>query len=321
MVELSPEAFRRAKRSATFAEQIFQNAGEQAAIQNIHQFFGISLTPTTSLTQPLSNAETASKDDLNNLLNSVGTAPGASTTVTVPSAPVSGDIALIENVQTLDSYIAVLTALVMYSNHPEPYDLSDGKQAAQFVIDLANARNFVVTGGTVKAIPLYLPLGEATTQTFNKTTTTANLHLDLLTALFGALDLPSSVLNELDAILTDVASSLKNLQLSFTDQEQTLNHFVSFYYLTPVQGSNPVINQMNVEFIYIQFDQNSWEASVGKSTVSNFNFKMTTTRTTGTMSAGVIAANASNIVTSLIALTGNDSATISEMTKMKGVKT
>lgn len=320
MTAVTSESVRRAKRSAAIAEQIIQNAGEQAAINSVYQFFGI--TPKAA-PMPLAAlaAEAPSKDGLNSLLNSVGTAPGATTVVTVPAAPASGDVALIQNVQTLDSYIATLTALVMYNNHPAPYDLSDKQQAAQFVIDLANARNFVVTGGTVKAIPMYLPMGQATTQSFNKTVSSADLHLEVLTALFGFLNLPSGVVTELDAVLTEIADSLKNLQLSFTTQTQTLNHFVSFYYLTPVPGTNPPVNQMNVEFIYLQLAQSSWKASVGKSTVSYFTLDMTTTRTTATMSAGIVAANSANIVNSLMSLTGNDAKTISDMTKMKGVKT
>lgn len=324
MTTLSSEALRRFNRSVAYAEQTFQHAGEQATRHHIHQFFGISPAPAASPTRLALAVEAPASSDLNSLLNGVGTAPGASTIVTVPSAPISGDLPLIQNVQTLDSYIATLTALVMYNDHPEEYNLSDKQQAAQFVIDLANARNFVVTGGTVKAIPMYLPMGKADTQSFNKSTTSVDLHIDLLDALFGALSLPLTVLTELDAILTEISDALKNLQLSFETQTQTLNHFVSFYHLVQFPGTNPPINQMNVEFIYIQLKQSSWAAavSIGKhsGTVSHFTLDMTTTRTTATMSAGVVAANTSSIVSSLMKLTGNDATTISNMTKMKGVK-
>ena len=314
-----PEARRRAERSSALAQEIMKQAARRREQQRAQDFFGIR--PRIFPASAALDAGTPSADDLNTLLNNVGTAPGASTTVTVPSSPADGDLSLVQNVQTLDSYIATLTALVMYNNHPAPYDLSDKQQAAQFVTDLANARNFVVTGGTVKAVPMYLPMGEATTQSFNKSTTTANLHLDLLTTLFGALSLPSSVVTELDGVLTEIADSLKNLQLSFEKQTQTLNHFISFYYLTPVDGTNPPVNQMTVEFIYLQIAQSSWEAAAGKSTVSHFSLDMTTTRTTATMSAGIVAANTSNIVDALVELTGNDAQIIAGMTKMKGVKT
>lgn len=318
---LSSESARRLKRSATSAEAILENAGTQASIQRTYQFFGIEPNLTATATSAPAGASTPSQGNLNALLNGVGTAPGASTIVTVPSTPASGDIALVQNVQTLDSYIAVLTALVMYNNHPAAYDLSNPQDAAQFVIDLANARNFVISGGTVKAIPMYLSMSEATTQSFNKTTTSADLHMDLLAALFATLNLPAAVLTELDGILTEIAGSLQSLQLSFTTQTQTLDHFVSFYYLTPVPGSNPPINQMNVEFIFLQLAQSSWKASVGKSSVSSFTLNMTTTRTTCTMNSGIVAGNSAAIVSSLMSLTGNDASTISEMTKMKGVQT
>ena len=314
---LSAEATRRLRFAANNAETILRRANKQALKAQVHDFFGIY--PTLKGEAEVS-AETPDASDLNSLLNNMGTAPGASTTVTVPSQPASNDLSLVQNVQTLDSYIATLTALVMYHNHPEPYDLSDKKQAAQFVIDLANARNYVVTGGVVKAIPMYLPMGEASTQTFHKTTTSANLHVELLNALFGALSLPEGVLMELDGILTEIADSLKSLQLSFERQTQTLNHFVSFYHLVPVEGTKPVINQMQVEFIYLQIDQSSWKASVGKSSVDHFSFDMTMTRTKATMSAGIVAANTGQIVNSLMQLTQNDAASIANMTKMKGVK-
>lgn len=300
--------------SATWAEEILENAVRTSAQTKVNRFFGTSAAVAAA-------AGAASSDDLNALLNNVGVAPGASTTVTVPAAPASGDGSLILNVQTLDSYIAVLTALVMYNAHPSPYDLSDGKQAAQFVVDLANSRNFVVTGGTVKAIPMYLPMGQASIQTIHKSVTSADLHIELLTAMFGTLGLPANVLSGIDGILTEISDSLKSLKLSFEVQTQTLNHFASFYHLTPFPGTNPVINKMDVEFIYLQIAQSSWQASAGKSSVAHFTLDMTLTRTTATMSAGVVAANNSNIVNSLIQLTGNDATKISELTKMKGVTT
>lgn len=300
--------------SAAEAEAIVRDAGQIGSVYSVHRFFGLATHVPTA-------AEAPNSDDLNDLLNGVATAPGATTVVTVPADPISGDAALIQNVQILDSYIAVLTAIVMYKNHPDPYNLSDEQSAAQFVIDLANARNFIVTGGAVKAIPMYLPMGEASTQTINKSTTSADLHVELLTALFGALGLPANVLTELDGILTNVSETLKNLQLSFSTQSQTLNHFVSFYHLVPVTGANPPVNQMNVEFIYLQLDQSSWKASAGKSSVDHFTLNVSMTRTTATMSAGMVAANTSNIVNALMTLTSNDAQQIAEMTKMKGVKT
>lgn len=300
--------------SATYAESTFTQAAEAAAMSRVLQFFVMSGGGAAAPAAPSAGV-------LNDLLNGVGKAPGASTVVTVPAAPLTGDAALIANVRTLDSYIATLTALVMYSNHPEKYDLTDKVQAAQFTIDLANARNYVVTGGFVRAIPMYLPMREASSQSLNKSTTTANLHVDLIAALFGGLGLPASVLKELDAILTEIAQSLKTLQLSFTTQTQTLDHFISFFHLVPFEGANPPVNEMYAEFIFLRMAQSSWEASVGKSNVSNFTLEMTLTRTSAIMNSGIVSANTSAIVESLTQLTGNDAAAISQMTKTRGVVT
>lgn len=301
--------------AANYAETVFSMASESAAMSRAVQFLAMAASTAPSADTPI----TPSTEVMTDFLNSVGKAPGTSTVVTVPAAPIAGDAALIQNVQTLDSYIAVLTALVMYNNHPTAYNLADKVQAAEFAIDVANARNYVVTGGVVKAIPMYLPTQEASTQSFNKSTTTADLHVDLIGALFGGLGLPATVLKELDAILTEIAASLRSLQLSFKTQTQTLDHFITFYHLVPFEGANPPVNQMKVEFIFLQLAQSSWEASVGKSTASNFTLDMTMTRTSSTMNSGIIAANTSAIISSLLQLTGTDAAGIAKMTKARGI--
>jgi hypothetical protein len=300
---------------ASTVEAIFSNAAERASIASINPALGLD---AATLAAPPPGIP--SPNALNGMLNSIAAAPSATTVVTVPSSPASGDAALVQEVQVLDSYIAVLTAIVMYSKHPEPYDLSKPEQAVQFVIDLADARNYVVTGGVVKAIPMYLPLGQAATQHIEKSTTSAELHIELLTAMFAGFGLPETALTELDSILTEVASSLKALQLSFTSEKQTLNSFVSFYHLVPVEGSEPPIHEMRAAFIYLQMAQASWQASVGKSSVEHFSLDVLMTKSVGTMSAGIVAANSSTIINALKELTEHDPTQISEMTQMRGVK-
>jgi hypothetical protein len=294
---------------------IISHAAERTSIASLTPTLGLD---ATALAAPPPGVP--SPNALNSMLNGVAAAPAATTVVTVPSAPASGDVALIQEVQVLDSYIAVLTAIVMYTKHPEPYDLSKPDQAAQFVVDLADARNYVVTGGEVKAIPMYLPLGQATTQHIEKSTTSAELHVELLTAMFAGFGLPEKTLTELDSILTEVANSLKALQLSFSSEKQTLNSFVSFYHLVPVEGSEPPVHEMQASFIYLQMSQSSWKASAGKSSVEHFSLDMLMTKSVGTMSAGIVAANSSTIINALKGLTEHDPTQISEMTGMRGVK-
>ena len=78
---------------------------------------------------------------------------------------------------------------------------------------------------------------------------------------------------------------------------------------------------MKVRFLYLQIDQNSWKASVGKSSVKHFDFNMILTVTNSTMSNGLVSANTSRIVNSLNSLTAKDPEEISKLTGMKAVKT
>jgi hypothetical protein len=299
--------------SASFAETVLAEASELGAAHAVSHL-------RAALSLQASAAETGKSEALNELLNGVGTAPGATTILSVPQTSAGGEEALVQDMQTLDGYISVLTALVMYNKHPAMYDLSNGAEAAQFVIDLADARNFVVTGGAVKAIAMYLSMGEASSQQISKSTTSAELHVDFLITMFGSFGLPAAVLTELDGILTEVADSLKNLKLSFSAESQTLNHFLTFTRLVPIEGTSPPLKQVEVHFIYIELDQSSWQASLGKSSVNHFALDMTITKTSATMNAGLVSANTSNIVNSLIGLTKDDPKTISEMTKVKTVK-
>lgn len=303
------------KVAASSIESMLEGATERALAAQLNP--NLRVDPAVLATPP---PATPPPETFNSLLAQAGEAPGATSVVTVASQPQEGDFLLETNAQMLDSYIAVLAAWVMYTKHPEPYDLSNPGEAAQFVIDLANARNYVVTGGVIKAIPMYLPLGQATTQRIEESTTSANLHTSLLNAMFGGFGLPEAAIGELDSILTEVTQTLANLKLEFSDEEQTLNHFLSFYHLVPVEGSEPPIHVMQGTFMYLEIDQKSWKASLGKSSLEHFSFDMDLTKTSGTMSTGMVSANTSTIANALHALTEHDPKTISEFTGLKGTR-
>lgn len=259
-------------------------------------------------------------DDLSAMLNGVGKAPGATSIATVPSSPQSYELDQLNNVQTIESYIAVLTALVMYNKHPDPYDLSDPAQATQFVIDTANAKNFVMTGGTVKDIPLYLPGMSTSSDTKTIQTTSVSIHVDLLKVLFSGLSLAVGALTELDGVLTDVVDTLQDLQLKFQSETETFNHQISYYYFSPVDGATPPINEMKVRFLYLQIDQSSWMASINKANVEQFNFNMTLTTTDSVLNNNMVASNAAAIAQSCEQLTSKTPQEIQKLIGSKGIK-
>ncbi len=296
------------------AVKIFNRAVHSGLGKQVGKSFGVDVALADD------DGGSPSSDDLSTLLNQVGQAPGATPIATVPNDPQTYQLQLLGNVQTLESYIAVLTAIVLYNKHPEPYDLSDKKQAAQFIIDTANAKNFVMSGGTVKDIALYLP--QLSTSNDQKTlhTSTTSIHVDLLKVLFQGLSLAAGALTELDGVLTDVVQTLDDLKLQFSSQTETFNHQISYYYFAPVEGSNPPLQQMKVRFIYLEVDLASWKVSTNKAEHKEFDFSMSITTTDSVMNNNMVSSNASAIAQSCLTLTSNDTATIQKMIGSKGIK-
>lgn len=305
----------------TVGEQVTAAAIEETLSWASEHGFGERLSSAFDLGLPIGEPPpTPTVEAINGLLETSAEAPAATTVVAVPKEPVGGDAALLEDIQMVDSLISVLTAWVVYSKHPQPYDLHDPQQAAQFVIDWANAANFVVTGGSIKQIPMYLTMEEATAQTLNKSMTNLEVHIEFLATLFGSFGLTPETLTELDGILTEIAKTLGNLKLSFHEENQTLNHFLSFHRLVPVVGSEPVIHEMKTAFVFLTIAQSSWKAAIGKSSVDRFSFDMGYVTTKGALNPGIVRANASTIAAALQKLTAHDPAKIAEMTKAQSVK-
>ena len=96
--------------------------------------------------------------DLNDILNNAVKAPGTTSIATVPTTPDTVMYQMLGQVQTLDSYISLLTSFCIYNEHPAPYDITIPDQASAFVRAMAKWRNYVITGGSVKAMAGYLPV-------------------------------------------------------------------------------------------------------------------------------------------------------------------
>jgi hypothetical protein len=244
-----------------------------------------------------------SPGDLTQKLNDFGQAPGSTSVTNQPPAPAdpsqqNEQQTLLGSIQTLESYINVLAAWVVYSKHPAEYDLSNPQDALQCVIDIANARNYILTGGAIKAIPMYLPGMSTSAETQTMSTSTATFHADFLNLLFGSLGLDAAVLKQLDGVLTDVSDTLKNLKLSFQTQSQSFDNALSYYYFQTVDGTNPPLQQVCLRFIFMQIEQASWKAAIAKSSVEHFDFDLTLYVSDSVMNANLVGSNALDIAAS-----------------------
>ena len=76
---------------------------------------------------------------------------------------------------------------------------------------------------------------------------------------------------------------------------------------------------MKLRFVFMQIDQSSWKAAVGKSSVENFSFSMTLYTSDSVMNAGMVSSNALTIAQSLQKLTAKDAASIQALIGAKTI--
>ena len=263
---------------------------------------------------------------LNDILNNAVQLPATTSIASVPNEPNVNMYQMLSQVQTLDSYISLLTAYSVYNEHPEPYDITKPKEASAFTQAMAKWRNFVITGGAVKAMAGYLPVGSITTQSYTKRVLSADLHPEFLGVLFGAFGFPEAAMGELEGILQGVVSKLENLKLSFSEETETLDHFLTYYYFSTVHGTGgdtgiPAMYVPKVRTFYLNIDQSSYKAAVGKSSANYLNFSMTYYDMDTTMSPQLVANDSVAIDTTIQTLTGQTAADVKKLMNMKAVHT
>jgi len=265
-------------------------------------------------------------NSLNDILNNAVDLPSTTSIASVSEDPDYKMYQMLGQVQTLDSYISLLTAYSVYNEHPEPYDITNPKDASAFTKAMAKWRNYVITGGAVKAMAGYLPVGSITTQTFSKKVLSADLHPEFLGVLFSAFGFPEAAMGELEGILQGVVSKLQNLKLSFAEETETLDHFLTYYYFSAVHGTGgetgiPAMYVPKVRTFYLNIDQSSYKASVGKSSANYLNFNMTFYDMDTTMSPDLVAKDSAAIDSTIQQLTGQTAADVKKLMNMKAIHT
>eukprot|EP01122_Echinamoeba_exundans_P016063 TRINITY_DN8030_c0_g1_i1.p1 TRINITY_DN8030_c0_g1~~TRINITY_DN8030_c0_g1_i1.p1 ORF type:complete len:384 (-),score=97.94 TRINITY_DN8030_c0_g1_i1:392-1543(-) len=207
------------------------------------------------------------------VLNKAKKAPSSTSVLAVPAdlGSDASDSDKITDIMLLDSYISVMASALLYKD-PEYAkngpDITTPEGASKFTRKLANCRLRVMTQG----LGGVLSLGDSSAQTFTKSTTSADLHLSFLTNFFSDFGFNSASMKQLDQIMTNIVKSLSDLQASWSDTSQSLDHMISVYFLEKVMGSEVKIAKIRLFFLHV--DQKSWTLSIGKSSVAHFDFHM-----------------------------------------------
>lgn len=253
-------------------------------------------------------------DKLSDLLKISTQVPSSTVIAVVPTQATSTDIQILSDIQLLNSYMSVASMRYLYKLHPGPWNISDTAQAAAFTRASLDAKLRILTGG----LGSFLTQQASTVRSFSRSTTTADLHVEFLSTLFGGFGFPAATLKQLDGILTSVTQTLKNLKLSLVKDNATVDHLVFVYYLEPAPGFDAKVPKMRL--FYLHIDQRSWTAAVGKSSVSHFNFNMSFDDNVFEMNAGQVENNRAQIQDLIAQLTQQSFDSISNLLSPETVK-
>lgn len=255
-------------------ESVVQSYSDESYLQTmrteeVRRMFNYYGTDIMLSETKLSKDNDPAPDNIMDVINKEQEAPASTSIVSVPSSISQSDIKNLRDISLLDSYSSVASAIYLYKLNPQGFDITTTDGAAFFTKSLANARLRVTTQG----LSGVLSLGDSLQQSFSKTTTSVDLHLEFLSEIFGAFGFSPSNMKQLDSIMNNIVKQLSSLQGSWSDEKQTLDHLISMYYFEEVQGL-PGEKIPKMRLFYLHIDPKSWKLSIGKSSVNKFTFNM-----------------------------------------------
>lgn len=215
----------------------------------------------------------------------------------IPSSVSDDDLQHLNDILLLDSYVSVASAQLLYKRNPKGWDITDPGQAADFVRQAANAKFEVIN----KGLSGFLSLDTSSAREMDKSVTSMDLHFEFLNELFSGFGFPEASMKELDSVLTNVTKSLDSLKMSWSDENESLDHLVFTYYFDKIAGLDAKLPRLRLFFLHI--DQHSWTASIGKSSVEHFSFRMNYMDNIYVMNSDQVAKNRDEIQALLESMT------------------
>ncbi|UKO98629.1 hypothetical protein [Nostoc sp. UHCC 0870] len=220
-------------------------------------------------------------DDLFSMVQSAKKAPGSTSLAVVDTTGLAADelgkptqnaLEIYTDMLTLSSLANVVAMQEVYKEHPQQFDITNPKEASAFI----TAQTVKLNDTFTRRLGKYAIPSETTGYSFSKNVTQADFHLDFLTTLFDSFNFQKDSIKKLDGILIQVTETLKNLQLKFESETQTLDHLILTNYIEPleIEGVPEKILVGKIRLFYLKIEYSSWQAVIAKQTVSSFDFKM-----------------------------------------------
>ncbi|MHA3061997.1 hypothetical protein ACX1N5_15310 [Acinetobacter sp. ANC 4636] len=265
-------------------------------------------------------------DDLFSMVQASKEAPGSTSLAVVDTQgpgtsggkPTQDALGIYNDMLTLSSLANVVAMKKVYDAHPAAYDITKPAEATAFIQAQAVNLNDTFT----RQLGAYALPGETTSQHYSKEVLTADLHLEFLTTLFSSFAFPEAALTKLDAILTEVKDSLANLKVGLDSKDQTLDHIIFVNYLEPItlQGVPEKVITGKIRMFYLQINQSSWQATIGKSTVSKVKFEMNFYDTIFSINSNLVRSDISSITGLIKKFTGQSFEEMSKLTSPTVIK-
>lgn len=204
-------------------------------------------------------------NDILDIMEQTSAAPPATALIEVPQTPMPFEMTLVNYAMVVESYVSLLTSLHLNKAHPGIYDITNPADKRQFIADYVNWKYYVLMGKSVKVIPALLPMGNVLTFKKHISTTSGNLHGDLLHTLFAGMGLSDDAFKQLDAVLTEVTNNIADVRPGATE---TVDHLISYYAMGKVEGTGvndvPRVPVIKFKQFYIRIDKHSWEQIIDR---------------------------------------------------------
>ncbi|KAI1275184.1 hypothetical protein F5Y07DRAFT_370745 [Xylaria sp. FL0933] len=183
---------------------------------------------------------------------------------------------LVEMSSIVSLYTAIYNANARTNRgHPQPYDVTDAKEAARAIADMANSAYNVMTG------PLagIFNFSSGVQTTFRKEMSKTSVHLEFLSELFKGFSLTKPVLTQLDTILTKFIDSLSTITVETGSTNNTVDETIFVHQVMRLNVSgdedNPVwVFQPRTRIIYMHIDDSTWHWATNKADHTSYAFNM-----------------------------------------------
>ncbi|GAB0137519.1 hypothetical protein EsDP_00005779 [Epichloe bromicola] len=249
-----------------------------------------ALSDFTSSGPTTASAGATTLDDLMAQLNAASNGPEAE--VKSSLAPLPQNVTLMppytekNALENYDNLMDICSIASLYTSiynanarnmrgHPEPYDISIPREAAQAFADMASS-SFQVMSGPLAGFFNY---ASGSVATFDKKMSKTEVHLEFLGELFKGFNLTTPAMLQLDGVLKNFMASLKTITVETSSTNNTVDQTLRVNQVLRLNISgdekNPIfVFQPRTRIVYMRINASTWHWATNKANHTSNTFHM-----------------------------------------------